>query len=154
MYVSNTGMMGGGSYGSSYSYGGQGGWGKECSACSEPANAYGNPCFPYLAGSGSGPTGIGGSGGGVVQMLASIRLEYDGDITSSGSGGADSGGGGSGGAVWLEADYLEGHGSTTASGGSGSSLYHTYACDEYGGGGGVAVVAATAHSHNHNQGCN
>ncbi|HET9765405.1 MAG TPA: Ig-like domain-containing protein, partial [Thermoanaerobaculia bacterium] len=85
---------------------------------------------------GSDPLTGGGTGGGVIRLLApAARVRVDGEIVADGgNGNGGSSGGGAGGAIRLTAARLEGAGRVAARGGAGTNFNFT------GGGGGGRIA--------------
>jgi hypothetical protein len=126
------GTTGGGGGG----YGGNGGHGLYGAG----GFSYGSIAAPSDFGSGGGgayPNLAGGSGGGVVRIVAYTAV-VDGEISCDGVRGVGSGtAGGSGGSIWLTAEQLMGSGSVHADGGAG--IYSDTYLGGAGAGGRVAI---------------
>jgi hypothetical protein len=120
------------------SYGGVGG------TVSFPGMAngvYGDPRDPNEPGSGGAATdcaNLGGSGGGLVRIVAATA-DVDGLLAADGGQANGCAGAGSGGAIKLTADTLQGSGTIRANGGSASGSFAGG-----GGGGRVAVLRGSA----------
>jgi len=115
------------------SHGGRGWFG---SGGTLPGSVHDSLRDPRLPGGGGGTVdaNAGGTGGGVIRLLAGdARVHVDGSIVTNGGDGAGTGGGGAGGAVRLAAGRLEGRGRIEARGGAGPSVSSS------GGGGGGRV---------------
>jgi len=124
--------------GSGAGYGGNGGI--------SASNALGGVCYgsvsqPVNLGSGGGSSyaGTGGSGGGLVQIIAGGNINIDGVISANGADATNSrAGGGAGGGVWLSAASVSGAGSIHANGGAGEPVR-----GGGGGGGRIAIQCGT-----------
>ena len=106
--------------------------------------AYGSVLLPSDLGSGSGngAWGLGGSGGGAIELSVAQTLTLNGTITADGlssSGPTDEVSGGSGGSILIMANNLAGGGSVQADGGAGN---HDGWSE--GGGGRIAMFLAQA----------
>ncbi|HWM74328.1 MAG TPA: carboxypeptidase regulatory-like domain-containing protein, partial [Nocardioides sp.] len=106
-----------------------------------PGSVYDSLRDPRLPGGGGGTvdTNAGGTGGGVIRLLAGdARVHLDGSIVANGGDGAGTGGGGAGGAVRLAVGRLEGRGRIETRGGAGVG-----SGSNVGGGGGGGRVSIT-----------
>jgi hypothetical protein len=116
--------------------GGYGGSGGLSASNGVGGSAYGLLLQPADKGSegGSGPLGLGGSGGGAVQLSVGGLLRVNGSISANGASATnDRAGGGSGGGIWLSAQTFAGSGTLSADGGDGEP--------PAGGGGGGGRIA-------------
>ncbi|MGA2180363.1 MAG: carboxypeptidase-like regulatory domain-containing protein [Verrucomicrobiota bacterium] len=119
--------------GSGAGYGGIGGM---SSSNAMGGTTYGSFTQPTDLGSGGGTSyaGIGGAGGGAVQISAGGTFIINGTISADGVNGTNSrSGGGSGGSVWITAQLVSGSGVISAQGGAGEPAH--------GGGGGGGRIA-------------
>ncbi len=129
------GRWAGGSHGGRGWHGTDGDW--NSGALSESPEVYGSLRRPSLPGIGGflSAEGAGGTGGGVLRLLAAgATVIVEGRITADGEGGNGWSGGGAGGAVDLSAARLIGSGLVSADGGRGARA------DRSGGGGGGRVA--------------
>ena len=121
-------------------YGGLGGTSGCSAAASNPV--YGDFRNPNDAGSGGGGVlnGPGGTGGGLIRIVAQNFL-FDGTIVANGQNGqGDRGAGGSGGGIRIDAETLQGSGSVSARGGNGGPTGSSPAVGTGGGGGGRIAI--------------
>ena len=110
------------------------------------SNAFGGGCYgslyqPATLGSGGGASyaGNGGSGGGLVQIVAGGNVNIDGTVSVNGADATNSrAGGGAGGGIWISAARVSGSGSLAANGGAGAPLH-----GGGGGGGRIAIQCGT-----------
>jgi hypothetical protein len=119
--------------GSGAGYGGIGGM---SSSNAVGGTVYGSFAQPTNLGSGGGTSyaGIGGAGGGAIQITAGGTFIINGTISADGANGTNSrSGGGSGGSIWITAQLMSGSGAISAQGGSGEPTH--------GGGGGGGRIA-------------
>ncbi|MCA9514046.1 MAG: hypothetical protein KC635_03815, partial [Myxococcales bacterium] len=105
--------------------------------------AYDSITRPRLPGGGGGRSAsngnwYGGSGGGVIEILASGAVTIDGSLVANGQAGSNSPGG-AGGTVYVQAASIGGAGVVEAKGGVGHDSYGSG-----GGGGRIALVAGSA----------
>ena len=134
-YTSNSGPGVGvaSAHGTGSGHGGQGGF-----AYKRGGATYGSLTAPVTPGSGGTPNGVdpGGSGGGVVRIIAGNTVSINGTISANGLRPAWSAGGGAGGSIYLTATQVTGdaNGRLQASGGSAG-------WEELGGGGGGGRIA-------------
>ena len=138
-------------YGGGGGYGGVGGrsWVGTESTVVPGGPAYGSIIDPTDLGSGGGTAtgywsvGVGGSGGGVIQLNIDGTLTVDGSVTADGADGQDggitAGGGGSGGSIHVTAGTLAGTGLISADGGDGGTSAHVHRQGGGGAGGRIAV---------------
>ncbi len=120
---------------------GHGGFGGNSSS-----NAVGGTCYgafeqPAMLGSGGGlgNGGVGGAGGGLIQLTVGGTALLEGLISANGLNGTNSrSGGGSGGSIWLTAQTVSGTGAITAHGGNGEPIH-----GGGGGGGRIAIFSGT-----------
>ena len=86
------------------------------------------------------PVHVGGTGGGIVTLVGTSRVEIDGDVISDGDDAHGSrGGGGSGGSVYIRTTVFQGQGRVLARGGSVPKGEHDE--NSVGGGGGGGRIA-------------
>jgi hypothetical protein len=119
--------------GSGAGYGGIGGM---SSSNAMGGTTYGSFAQPTDLGSGGGTSysGIGGAGGGAIQITAGGTFIINGTISANGANATNSrSGGGSGGSIWITAHLVSGSGTITAQGGAGEPTH--------GGGGGGGRIA-------------
>ena len=119
--------------GSGAGYGGIGGM---SSSNAVGGTTYGSFIQPANLGSGGGASyaGIGGAGGGAIQITAGGTFIVNGTISANGANGTNSrSGGGSGGSIWIAAHVMSGSGAINAQGGAGEPTH--------GGGGGGGRIA-------------
>jgi len=119
--------------GSGAGYGGIGGM---SSSNAMGGTVYGSFAQPTDLGSGGGTSyvGIGGAGGGAIQITAGGTFIINGTISADGANGTNSrSGGGSGGSIWITAQLVSGSGAISAQGGAGEPTH--------GGGGGGGRIA-------------
>ncbi len=147
----NTGDTSGGGGGG---YGGTGGAGNGGAATAPGGDVYGSSDFPVNYGSGGSggdclSSGVGGSGGGLIFLNATNRLNISGLITADGENktsacgsGGNGGGGGSGGAILLFARNISGNGELTSRGGSNGATLNR---PGGGGGGRIAMYYGSYH---------
>ena len=107
---------------------GHGGQGDSCSGAGGAGDSYGDPYAPADFGSGGGSQlyygGLGGDGGGRIDVSLSGVFTLDGTMSADGTPGGSAslgGGGGSGGSVRVSAGELAGSGTLSASGGDGGT---------------------------------
>jgi hypothetical protein len=115
---------------------GYGGIGGTSSSNAVGGVVYGSFTQPANLGSGGGASyaGAGGTGGGMIEIVAGGSVIDNGSISANGANGTNSrSGGGSGGSIWIAALTLTGSGAITANGGSGEPTH--------GGGGGGGRIA-------------
>ncbi len=137
----------GGSHGGAGWFGSPtGGWNRNDLA--QPGSIFDSLRDPHLPGgggtstdTGSNPLDGGGTGGGVIRLLApDARVRVDGEIVADGGNGKGTiSGGGAGGAIRLTAARLEGAGRIAARGGAGTNFNVTGG----GGGGRIAISYQT-----------
>jgi hypothetical protein len=116
--------------------GGYGGNGGMSSSNAVGGVTYGSFVQPTDLGSGGGVSyaGVGGAGGGAIQIVTAGNVIINGLITANGDNGTNSrSGGGAGGSVWITASSVSGSGAITANGGAGEPIH--------GGGGGGGCIA-------------
>ncbi len=119
--------------GSGAGYGGIGGM---SSSNAVGGTVYGSFTQPTDLGSGGGTSysGLGGAGGGAIQITAGGIFIINGTISADGVNGTNSrSGGGSGGSIWITAQLVSGSGAISAQGGAGEPTH--------GGGGGGGRIA-------------
>jgi hypothetical protein len=119
--------------GSGAGYGGIGGM---SSSNAMGGTVYGSFAQPTDLGSGGGTSyaGLGGAGGGAIQITAGGIFIINGTISADGANGTNSrSGGGSGGSIWITAQLVSGSGAISAQGGVGEPTH--------GGGGGGGRIA-------------
>jgi hypothetical protein len=119
--------------GSGAGYGGIGGM---SSSNAMGGMTYGSFVQPTNLGSGGGASyvGMGGAGGGAIQITAGGTFIINGTISADGANGTNSrSGGGSGGSIWITAHLVSGSGTISAQGGAGEPAH--------GGGGGGGRIA-------------
>ncbi|MGP8052655.1 MAG: beta strand repeat-containing protein [Limisphaerales bacterium] len=119
--------------GSGAGYGGNGGM---SSSNAVGGAVYGSFAQPTNSGSGGGASyaGIGGAGGGTIQITAGGIFTINGTISADGANGTNSrSGGGAGGSIWITAHLVSGSGAISAQGGTGEPTH--------GGGGGGGRIA-------------
>jgi len=127
--------------GSGAGYGGSGG---DCSTHSIPypgGLCYGSVSQPVNLGSGGGYSyaGPGGSGGGLVKIVAGGNFSLNGTISANGANATNSrAGGGAGGSVWIITTNFSGSGSLAVNGGNGEPTH-----GGGGGGGRISIQCST-----------
>lgn len=120
---------------------GHGGSGGISSSNAFGGNCYGSLYQPTKLGSGGGPSyaGSGGSGGGLIQIIAGGTINLDGTVTANGAEATNSrAGGGAGGSIWMVATNFTGAGSLSANGGAGEPAH-----GGGGGGGRISIQCGT-----------
>ncbi len=116
--------------------GGYGGNGGTSSSNAVGGLTYGSYALPMNLGSSGGVSyaGVGGAGGGSIQIIAGGSLVVNGSISANGAGGTNSrSGGGSGGSILIAGVTFSGSGTITAKGGAGEP--------SHGGGGGGGRIS-------------
>jgi hypothetical protein len=127
------------------SHGGTGGLGTSCGAVT--SGTYGSADLTLVKGSGGAASNFydGGSGGGVIGLLAGGTLTLDGTISANGGSSLGNGsnwsGAGSGGSLLFYGDVITGSGSVSVNGGNGQTTH-----SGGGGGGRISYIYTTTHS--------
>ncbi|CAG1007228.1 hypothetical protein PHYC_03405 [Phycisphaerales bacterium] len=132
--------------GSGAGYGGRGGNGAFGFTVDPPGEPYGNDAFPVDFGSGGGNDGdngpgLGGAGGGALELNVGGAVTVNGTGTISANGfarAAGSAGGGSGGSIMMKAGAVTGTGTIRAGGGTSDCCF-----GGGGGGGRIAIYSCT-----------
>jgi RHS repeat-associated protein len=140
--ATGNGPGGGGGNSTVTAGGGYGGAGANSPYCTG-GGTYGSAYFPIDLGSAGGgtPGGMGGAGGGAIQLVVSNTLTLNGTISANGgTGNSWDPGGGSGGSIWATVGTLTGSGAFTANAGNGLGGYGVGG----GGGGRIAVYYLSA----------
>jgi hypothetical protein len=126
--------------------GGNGGYGGASAFGASGGTSLGNINDPDFAGGGGGSGldfGLGGIGGGNIQLSVAGTLLVNGRVSANGNSGAVEGsGGGAGGSIHIQTPKLTGAGAISVNGGAGQAPYGG------GGGGGRVMIASLSNQFN------